>query len=158
MIMLKTFDDGVCIRMLSSNDLYFAKKEAEAYGWVAVESDNTNEEILVDGQLHEVSRPWTYDANTEVTITGFELVDGAYQYTYSERDITAENEAKEAERLAAIAENNRAQRNNLLAQTDFYALSDVTMSEAMAAYRQALRDLPAQDGWPNVEFPERPEE
>ena len=158
MIMLKTFDDGVCIRTLSSNDLYFAKQEAEAYGWVAVESDNTNEEIFVDGQLHEVSRPWTYDANTEVTITGFELVDGAYQYTYSERDITAENEAKEAERLAAIAENNSAQRNDLLAQTDFYALSDVTMSEAMKTYRQTLRDLPEQEGWPNVDFPEKPEE
>lgn len=34
-------------------------------------------------------------------------------------------------------------RNNKLAATDFYALSDVTMSSDMATYRQALRDLPA---------------
>ena len=34
-------------------------------------------------------------------------------------------------------------RNNKLASTDFYALSDVTMSSDMATYRQALRDLPA---------------
>lgn len=37
----------------------------------------------------------------------------------------------------------RLERNNLLAQTDFYALQDVTMSEAMTNYRQALRDLPS---------------
>ena len=37
----------------------------------------------------------------------------------------------------------RARRNRLLAETDFYALSDVTMSSDMTTYRQALRDLPA---------------
>jgi len=37
----------------------------------------------------------------------------------------------------------RDARNRLLAETDFYALSDVTMSSEMATYRQALRDLPA---------------
>jgi len=35
----------------------------------------------------------------------------------------------------------RRLRNNLLAETDFYALQDVTMSEDMANYRQALRDI-----------------
>ena len=37
----------------------------------------------------------------------------------------------------------RDNRNRLLSETDFYALSDVTMSEDMTTYRQALRDLPA---------------
>jgi hypothetical protein len=37
----------------------------------------------------------------------------------------------------------RERRNNLLSATDFYALSDVTMSDDMTTYRQALRDLPA---------------
>ena len=37
----------------------------------------------------------------------------------------------------------RGKRNRLLAATDFYALSDVTMSEDMTTYRQALRDLPS---------------
>mgnify|MGYP006167751863 CR=1 FL=1 len=32
-------------------------------------------------------------------------------------------------------------RNKLLAETDFYGNSDVTMSDAMTTYRQALRDL-----------------
>ena len=35
----------------------------------------------------------------------------------------------------------RIQRDSLLAETDFYALSDVTMSSDMTTYRQNLRDI-----------------
>ena len=64
---------------------------------------------------------------------------------------TAEEEtARDAEEKAfadaaparALA-NLRSRRNGLLAETDFYALSDVTMSNDMKTYRQNLRDLPA---------------
>ena len=37
----------------------------------------------------------------------------------------------------------RAKRNQLLVETDFYGISDVTMSDDMKTYRQALRDLPS---------------
>ena len=37
----------------------------------------------------------------------------------------------------------REKRNRLLAETDYLALSDVTMSNDMKTYRQNLRDLPA---------------
>ena len=37
----------------------------------------------------------------------------------------------------------RQDRDHRLSATDWYALQDVTMSDAMAAYRQDLRDLPA---------------
>ena len=54
----------------------------------------------------------------------------------------------------------RQQRNQLLAETDFYALSDVTMSSDMTTYRQALRDLPAGkdtvDKVENVTYPTKP--
>ena len=43
--------------------------------------------------------------------------------------------------LARALSNMRARRDKLLAETDYYALSDVTMSEDMTTYRQALRDL-----------------
>jgi len=35
----------------------------------------------------------------------------------------------------------RTKRNKLLADTDFHALSDQTLSPEMTAYRQALRDI-----------------
>ena len=37
----------------------------------------------------------------------------------------------------------RCERDNKLQETDYYALSDVTLSDDMTAYRKALRDLPA---------------
>jgi len=37
----------------------------------------------------------------------------------------------------------REDRTKRLASTDWYALQDVTMSEAMTAYRQDLRDIPS---------------
>ena len=37
----------------------------------------------------------------------------------------------------------RQDRTRRLSATDWYALQDVTMSEAMTTYRQDLRDLPA---------------
>jgi uncharacterized protein involved in exopolysaccharide biosynthesis len=36
----------------------------------------------------------------------------------------------------------RRQRNQLLAETDYLALADATLTDEMRAYRQALRDLP----------------
>ena len=51
----------------------------------------------------------------------------------------------------------RNQRNRLLQDTDWMALSDNTMGEAMTTYRQALRDVPDQDGFPfTVVWPDKP--
>lgn len=52
----------------------------------------------------------------------------------------------------------RIHRDNLLRQTDWMALSDVAMAPNMATYRQALRDITAQQGFPHsVEWPVKPE-
>ena len=53
----------------------------------------------------------------------------------------AEEAAWEAGAFDRVIAKLRGNRNRLLAETDFYALSDVTMSEAMTTYRQELRDL-----------------
>jgi hypothetical protein len=59
----------------------------------------------------------------------------------------------------AIA-NLRERRNALLSSTDFYALSDVTMSDEMKKYRQDLRDitegLTTVEEVKAVEFPTKP--
>lgn len=55
---------------------------------------------------------------------------------------------------APTAEQVRAERNSKLAATDWMALSDVTMSPEWATYRQALRDLTAQAGFPtDIDWP-----
>ena len=56
----------------------------------------------------------------------------------------------------------RRQRNELLAETDYMALSDVTMTDAWKTYRQELRDItkqtPTDIRLSNIKFPEKPTE
>ncbi len=60
---------------------------------------------------------------------------------------------------AATAASNRTKRDGLLAETDYFALTDVTMDAAMTTYRQALRDITAHSNWPNLadaDWPTKP--
>ncbi len=51
----------------------------------------------------------------------------------------------------------RQERNRLLAETDYLALSDLTLSAEMTTYRQALRDLPSNTSDPaNPTWPTKP--
>jgi len=62
----------------------------------------------------------------------------------------AEHEtAYQAQLDANAAKAVRSQRDGLLAETDFYALSDVTMSDEMTEYRQGLRDIPTHSNFPH---------
>ena len=55
----------------------------------------------------------------------------------------AEEAVWEAGRFDRAIAGLRDDRTRRLSATDFYALPDVTMSDAMEAYRQDLRDLPS---------------
>ena len=62
--------------------------------------------------------------------------------------------------LVALNEDEaRKLRNDLLTATDWWAMSDRTMTDEQAAYRQALRDITAQAGFPdNITWPVNPME
>ena len=52
----------------------------------------------------------------------------------------------------------RTRRNQLLDETDWWAVSDRTMSQSELDYRQTLRDITEQDGFPtDVTWPTKPE-
>jgi hypothetical protein len=60
---------------------------------------------------------------------------------------------------AKVAESNRTKRDGLLADTDYFALTDVTMDSAITTYRQALRDITTHADWPNLadsDWPTKP--
>ena len=66
------------------------------------------------------------------------------QFTAEEETARDAEEKAWADGAVARAQANlRADRNRKLAETDYYALSDVTLYDAMKKYRQDLRDLPA---------------
>ncbi len=68
-------------------------------------------------------------------------------------------DTKEAEIGEAIAAEARAKRDALLAESDWSQLPDVKeeLREAYVGYRQALRDIPDQAGFPHeIEWPVKP--
>jgi len=61
--------------------------------------------------------------------------------------------------LAARADKVRAERDRRLRESDWAALPDVPAADAWLEYRQALRDVPQQSGFPDeVVWPEVPNE
>lgn len=77
-----------------------------------------------------------------------------------DEDDIAQYEFMRAEIEAQKGTFERNHRNALLATTDWTQLPDVpeAIRDAYTAYRQALRDVPAQEGFPNdIVWPELPE-
>jgi len=72
----------------------------------------------------------------------------------------AEHEAAYQAKLdAEAAKSVRSERDSKLAETDFYGLSDVTMSAEMTTYRQALRDITDHANFPylqDADWPVKP--
>ena len=93
-------------------------------------------------------------------VEGWEVVDKFADTTDDDGVTTtkAEHEAAyTASELAKVAAAAREKRDGLLAATDFYALSDVTMSSAMATYRSDLRDISDQENFPSsITWPTAP--
>ena len=74
------------------------------------------------------------------------------------RDAEEQAWADGADDRAAAA--NRAKRNQLLADSDWTQMNDSPLTNelktAWATYRQSLRDITADESWPNVTFPATP--
>ena len=94
-------------------------------------------------------------------VWAWQEIDMFQEYTDSEGNtvtVQAQKDAKTAADTAELAARERSARNALLAETDHYALSDVTMSADMTTYRQALRDVPQQETFPaSITWPTKPE-
>jgi len=93
------------------------------------------------------------------------LIDGIWtqQWKVKEKysDPTEKAAAVEAHRVLSLADAAsaaRAERDSKLAQSDYMGLSDGTMSVAWGTYRQALRDVPSQAGFPDtIDWPTSPQ-
>lgn len=81
--------------------------------------------------------------------------EGLWRQVWAVRDLTAEEVASRNDAQAAAV---RADRNAKLSASDWTQVADAPVDKAAwAAYRQALRDITAQAGFPwNVTWPEAP--
>ncbi len=116
-------------------------------------------EMLASYGVHDVKWLPSPEHNTETHFVEYSpvpvLQDGAWVYAPTVRELSEE---QITERSVSRAGEARANRNTLLAETDYFALTDVTMDALMTTYRQNLRDITAQEGFPNdVVWPSFPE-
>ena len=109
------------------------------------------QQVLADGVEQDALSNW---------VDKWRIADKFSDYTDDDGVVhtKAEQETAFLQGLEDTAfESLRTERDQLLAETDFYALSDVTMTADMTTYRQDLRDLPANTADVfNPVYPEKP--
>lgn len=130
------------------------------YSYAQLRADNPNtsfpREVSDEWLAGYGVYPYTRPAPSEYDDLAWRLIDddfvevnGAWMLPYKLEALPLE----QAER------NVRFRRNDLLADTDWTQVADAPVDQAAwAEYRQALRDITAQDGFPNsVTWPTKPE-
>lgn len=102
----------------------------------------------------------TQDANNN-WVEAWEIADMFSDTT--EDGVTTTKAEHEAAYQASLdtdaAERNRSERDRLIAETDWWASSDLTMTAEQTAYRQALRDITTHSNWPHLnedDWPTKP--
>ena len=104
----------------------------------------------------ESVKPETFADATEVWDSeSFDIESDKVIWTLIKRDKTAEELQAEADQKAELW---RIERNARLAESDWTQVADAPVDKAAwATYRQALRDITTQDGFPgSIEWPTQP--
>ena len=132
---------------------------------------NVNETLGIDPVLASPKPDPSGDYKTVVRNGVEQDANGNWVWAWTENDMFQEytdedgvthsvadqQAAYDAQNTATLAASERAKRDSLLKETDHFGLSDVTMSAEMTTYRQALRDVPQQAGFPStITWPEKP--
>jgi len=109
--------------------------------------------VVRDGVEQDANNNWVYAWTERDMFSTYTDEDGV-THTKAEQE-----QAYQARKDAEAAESVRTQRDSKLAETDFYGLSDVTMSAEMTTYRQALRDITDHANFPylqDADWPVKP--
>jgi hypothetical protein len=141
--------------------------EAFPYGQRELKRDNPNTSFprsMSDAQLAEYGLypvspreiPQPFDPLTQnAEVINPVLETDVWVQTWS---ITAASSSEIEQRTADLIQNLKGQRDQYLSETDWMALSDNTLTSEWASYRQALRDITSQGGFPfSVTWPTKPE-
>tara|TARA_B100001939_G_C16546100_1_gene448351 strand:+ start:21 stop:548 length:528 start_codon:yes stop_codon:yes gene_type:complete len=137
---------------------------------VTTEDENGHKTYDFSGEDYEIvetDAPLSYESTDEegnaITIPFTQSghiasdLDGThYHLTWDGSAILKDDTALTAYQTAEKWKRVRADRNSKLAETDYLALSDQTLSAEMTTYRQALRDVPTQTDPNNITWPEKP--
>lgn len=111
-------------------------------------------------KVQEQPAPGYDDLSQDRNHGGVKLENGVWKENWIITNVSdAEKAARIAARNLSLADAARAQRNQLLTDCDWTQLSDSPgqVKAAYVQYRQALRDVPAQSGFPgSINWPQKP--
>ena len=125
-------DENVQARLIELDDYISRKPEGKTYNIKYYVNKRNAEEILdSEGKSHSPKQ-------------------------YVQSHFVPDDSAKDARLLADKWESVRSERNSKLAETDYLALGDNTLSTVMKKYRQELRDVPTQSDPDNITWPVKP--
>ena len=130
---------------------YLKDNNGPTFGQMTTEiMDAIGVDPVFEGPQPSTSGPYEYVARQ-----GVEMIGDKWHTKYVVQTLDDEGKAAKDEETKKSV---RADRNQRLADTDWRFRSDMTPSQAWKDYCQALRDVPAQAGFPhNVTWPTKPE-
>lgn len=123
---------------------------------ISFPTSGPSDEFLANNNAVKVSLFRPHDQTTQKLVSCSPVIENGFAYVVEVIDKTEEEIAAD---VASKATAVRAERDKLLAQTDWTQGKDIpdSVSTPWAVYRQTLRDIPSQVGFPwDVTFPEKP--
>jgi len=110
---------------------------------------------MTENSVMPVTMSRSYDRMTQKSTSVDPYIEDNVVYLHKIESLTdSEKTAAQTEANNQTAARNREERNRKLEETDWMALSDVTMSEEWKTYRQALRDITKHENWPDLRVPD----
>jgi len=123
---------------LNIDPVFAAPKPTEGIG--------TYQEVVRNGVVQDSEGNWVYAWQI---VDMFADIEGGQ--TKAEQEAAYQTDLD-----STAAEQNRIVRDRLIAETDWWASSDLTMTSAQTTYRQALRDITTHSNWPHLESDDWP--
>ena len=143
------------IAIIKDNQVESMGEHRELFKNVAFPKSGPPADWMTENSVMPVTMSRSYDRMTQKSTSVDPYIEDNVVYLHKIEALTdSEKTAAQTEANNRQAELQRAERNRRLAETDWMACSDVTMSNDWKTYRQALRDITTHSNWPNLKVPD----
>jgi len=143
------------IAIIKDNKVESMGEHTELFPNVSFPATGPSSDWMTENSVMFVYMSRPYDRMTQKSTNVDPYIEDNIVYLHKIESLTdSEKTTAETEVNNQTAARNREERNRRLAETDWMACSDVTMSDDWKTYRQALRDITTHSNWPNLKVPD----
>ena len=143
------------IAIIKDNAVETIGEHRQLFKNVAFPKSGPPADWMTENSVMPVTLSRSYDRMTQKSTSVDPYIEDNVVYLHKIESLTdSEKSAAQTEVNNQTAARNREERNRRLAETDWMACSDVTMSNDWKTYRQALRDITTHSNWPNLKVPD----